>query len=376
MIKGAYIHIPFCEHICYYCDFNKVFIQNQPVDKYLDALEKEIAQSSGTKGMETIFIGGGTPTALDADQFERMLSIVQKHLLGKTTIEYSIEANPENLDKAKLRLMKQYGVTRLSIGVQSFQDNLLKEIGRPHTKDDVVEVIQQARELGFTDISIDLMFGLPNQTEKMLKQSIDAALKLDPEHISIYSLQIEPKTIFFNRMKKGKLKLPSQDIEAEMFELIISTLERNDFTHYEISNFTKKGHESRHNLLYWSNEEYYGFGAGAHGYVNDERVVNAGPLKSYITQVEEKGHAQIAAHPVTSNERIEEEMFLGLRKLSGVDKQAFFEKYHKTMDELYGPEIAELKEQGLLYEDDRKISLTKNGVFLGNEVFEKFLIGS
>ncbi|WP_132743000.1 radical SAM family heme chaperone HemW [Scopulibacillus darangshiensis] len=372
-MKGAYVHIPFCEHICYYCDFNKVFIQKQPVDDYLNALEKEITNQPRSCEIETIFIGGGTPTALNTEQFEKLMVMIKDHLYHNGITEYTVEANPENLDNAKLRLMKNYGVTRLSLGVQTFQNDLLTEIGRPHTNRDVIHVMQEARHYGFDNISIDLMFGLPNQTEDMLRASINEALRLDPEHISIYSLQIEPKTIFYNRMKKGKLVLPGQDIEAQMYELIINELAANGLIHYEISNFAKKGHESRHNLHYWNNDEYFGFGAGAHGYINDKRVVNAGPIKSYIREVNKKGHARTATHEVTRTEKIEEEMFLGLRKLSGVSKRAFYTKYHQTIDDIYSRELADLKERGLLTEDEKRVALTKQGVFLGNTVFESFI---
>ncbi|MFC7393293.1 radical SAM family heme chaperone HemW [Scopulibacillus cellulosilyticus] len=374
-MKGAYVHIPFCEHICYYCDFNKVFIEKQPVDDYLNALEKEIIEglSENDSRIETIFIGGGTPTALDNKQFHKLLQIIERHLVASELKEYTIEANPENLNETKLKLMRSYGVTRLSLGVQAFQNDLLKEIGRPHSRTDVFDIFQKARQAGFNNISIDLMFGLPNQTEKMLKESIDIAMTLQPEHISIYSLQVEPKTIFYNRMKKGKLHLPGQDIEAEMFELVISELEKNGYTHYEISNFAKNGFESRHNLLYWNNEQYFGFGAGSHGYVKDNRVVNAGPIKNYIKLVEDTGRAQTAAHPVTRKEKIEEELFLGLRKLSGVQKKRFYEKFQCQIEDLYSEEIKRLVEQGLLYEDEDKIALTRQGVFLGNDVFEAFL---
>ncbi|MFC0612545.1 radical SAM family heme chaperone HemW [Scopulibacillus daqui] len=374
-MKGAYVHIPFCEHICYYCDFNKVFIQKQPVDDYLNALDKEISEglSRAESDLETVFIGGGTPTALDNQQFHKLLKIIDRHLITPKIKEYTIEANPENLNETKFKLMKDYGVTRLSLGVQTFQNDLLKEIGRPHSCDDVIDIFQEARLSGFDNISIDLMFGLPNQTEKMLKESIEKAMILEPDHISIYSLQVEPKTIFYNRMKKGKLHLPGQDVEANMYELVISELDKHGYIHYEISNFAKKGFESRHNLLYWSNEQYFGFGAGSHGYVQNSRVVNAGPVKNYIQLVEETGSGQFASHTVTRKEKIEEELFLGLRKLSGVKKKRFYEKFHCQINDLYGEEIERLKQQGLLYEDEEKIALTRKGVFLGNSVFEAFL---
>ncbi len=375
MIKGAYIHIPFCEHICYYCDFNKVFIKNQPVDDYLDALEKEIAQSGSHPNLKTIYIGGGTPTALDTQQFNRLLNIVKKYLLNESIIEYTIEANPENITPEKLYLMKESGVTRLSIGVQTFQDEILESIGRLHHPDDAAKAVGEAKKAGFENISIDLMFGLPNQTEDMLIASIQEALKLQTEHISIYSLQIEPKTIFFNRMKKGKLTLPGQELEAKMFEILIRTLEEKGFNHYEISNFAKPGFESRHNSLYWQNEPYYGFGAGSHGYIYGQRVVNSGPINKYIQRVNNRGHACTATHQVSITEAIEEEMFLGLRMKQGVNKRHFYEKFGRPLNSLYNRTIKDLKQKGLLYEDEDRLALTHEGLFLGNDVFSSFLLG-
>jgi oxygen-independent coproporphyrinogen-3 oxidase len=217
------------------------------------------------------------------------------------------------------------------------------------------------------------MFGLPHQTKEMLHQSILDALMLSPEHISIYSLQVEPKTIFFNRMKKGTLPLPSQDVEAEMYELIIDSLRAQGYSQYEISNFAKANKESRHNLKYWNNEEYFGFGAGSHGYVAGNRVVNAGPVNQYIEKIAQEQSARTASHPVTRIEQIEEEMFLGLRKLNGVNKKAFNHKYGESVYDIYGQEIKQLISKGLLSEDEEMIHLTKEGVFLGNEVFEAFI---
>ena len=378
MVKGAYIHIPFCDHICYYCDFNKYFLKNQPVNEYLAALDKEIAQAvEKTKPMplQTIFVGGGTPTALDEKQMAYFLERVRWHLNpnGKV-MEWTMEANPENMNKDKLLLMNEAGVNRLSIGVQTFNDHLLKSIGRAHDRLTVHKAIEEARRAGFQNLSIDLMFGLPEQTKEDLISSLNEAIALDPEHISIYSLQVEPRTIFYHRMKKGTLKLPDQDLEADMYEFIIDFLEAHGYKQYEISNFAKPGYESRHNLLYWDNEEYYGFGAGAHGYINGERVVNAGAVKGYIRRVEETGHAIVESHPVTRQERIEEELFLGLRKLSGVSKDHFYMKFGQSLHDIYDKQLQFLKNKGWIVEDDEKISLTREGLLLGNEVFQEFLL--
>ncbi|RYL91613.1 oxygen-independent coproporphyrinogen III oxidase [Sporolactobacillus sp. THM7-4] len=373
MTRGVYIHIPFCDHICYYCDFNKFFMKNQPVEAYLHALEREMAYYAGRGPAKTIYIGGGTPTALNDRQFEKMLRSVHRYFMHPGIEEFTVEANPESLTDEKLLLMKEFGVTRLSVGVQSFDDRLLKTIGRAHKASEARQSIERARQMGFENVTLDLMFALPGQTEQSLHETLEAALDLNTPHISVYSLQIEPKTIFFNRMKNGKLRLAGEDIEADMYGQIIFTLEKHGLYQYEISNFAKPGFEGRHNSLYWQNEEYYGIGAGAHGYVDGKRYVNAGPLKKYIQSVCDKGFSEKSSHKVTRQEQIEEEMFLGLRLMKGISKKRFQEKFNQSVDSIYRKQIDQLKTEGLLHEDGDRVALTKKGVFLGNNVFEAFL---
>lgn len=377
MIKGAYIHIPFCEHICYYCDFNKYFIQYQPVDDYLQALETEIQTTMANHSaqqVETVYIGGGTPSALNVKQLQFLMDIVKNAFNTRSLKEWTVEVNPENFTAEKLRVLKNAGVTRLSVGVQTFNDELLASIGRAHTAKQAVDGIELARKEGFDNLSVDLMFGLPHQSADDLETSLEAILKIAPEHVSIYSLQIEPKTIFFNRMRKGKMKnLPSEDLEADMYETIIRRLEQAGLYQYEISNFAKPGAESAHNLIYWDNDAYFGFGAGAHGYVDGVRTVNAGPVSTYLRLVKENGTSKQHEQPVTVNEQIEEEMFLGLRKTAGINKTAFIQKYNQPMDAFYKKEIEDLKSRGLLTENEQSLVLTKKGLFIGNEVFQAFL---
>lgn len=349
-------------------------MKNQPVDDYLDALSTEMNSYRANGLPETLYIGGGTPTALNEGQFERMFSDIDRYLMNPRVREFTVEANPESLTEEKLNIMKRHGVTRLSIGVQTFDDKLLQSIGRAHNASDAEYAVRLAQKHGFNNITLDLMFALPGQTEASLHESLDRALNLGTPHISIYSLQLEPKTIFFNRMKSGKLKLPGEDIEADMYGQIIFALEKHGLNQYEISNFSKPGYEGVHNSLYWQNEEYYGIGAGAHGYVNGVRYANAGPVKKYIERVHLVGHSRTSEHTVTLTEKMEEEMFLGLRLLKGVSVAHFEEKFGKTIEQVYGAQINQLKEEGLLTERDGRISMTRKGVFLGNNVFEAFLI--
>ncbi|KUL17107.1 Oxygen-independent coproporphyrinogen-III oxidase-like protein YqeR [Bacillus paralicheniformis] len=376
-MKAAYIHIPFCEHICHYCDFNKFFIQSQPVDEYLRSLEKEMANSMEAAGhpeLKTIFIGGGTPTSLSAAQLERLLDSIHRVLKPSESLaEFAVEANPDDLSAEKLDVLKAAGVDRLSFGVQTFEDELLKKIGRVHEQKDVLVSFERARNAGFDNISLDLMFGLPGQTIGHFASSLDTALALGAEHYSVYSLIVEPKTVFYNLMKKGRLHLPPQDQEAEMYELVMRKMEEAGIGQYEISNYAKKGYESKHNLTYWNNEEYFGLGAGAHGYINGERTVNAGPVKHYIDLIEQSGFPYKEKHRVTKNEQIEEEMFLGLRKTAGVDKEHFFQKYGRTVDDLFPKVLRSLEETGLIVNTSNNVFLTHNGKLLGNEVFQAFL---
>ncbi|PON00109.1 coproporphyrinogen III oxidase [Bacillus halotolerans] len=376
-MKSAYIHIPFCEHICHYCDFNKYFIQSQPVGEYLNALEKEMIntiEKTGQPDLDTIFIGGGTPTSLSEDQLKKLMDMVSRVLKPADTLkEFAVEANPDDLSAEKLKILKEAGVNRLSFGVQTFEDDLLEKIGRVHKQKDVFASFERAREIGFENISLDLMFGLPGQTLKHLDHSLKTALSLNAEHYSVYSLIVEPKTVFYNLMQKGRLHLPAQEQEAEMYETVMSRMEAAGIHQYEISNFAKQGMESQHNLTYWSNEEYFGFGAGAHGYIGGIRTVNVGPVKHYIDLIAEKGFPYRDTHEVTMEEQIEEEMFLGLRKTYGVSKKRFEEKYGRSLDKLFPGVLKELSEKGLILNTESAVCLTHQGKLLGNEVFGAFL---
>lgn len=377
MPHAVYIHIPFCEQICHYCDFNKLLIDRQPVDEYLDYLAIEIEKTikkSPTKNISSIYLGGGTPTALKTHQLEKLMQIINKYF-GRyiPNTEFTVEANPSVTDREKLETLKKYGANRLSIGVQAFQDSLLESLNRNHREKDIEEMIAAAREIGFHNISIDLMFSLPGQSLSMFKQSIKKAISFDVEHISAYSLQIEPKTVFYIRHQRGLLKETPQELEAEMFELLMTEMKDNGYTQYEISNFAKSGHESKHNLTYWSNDEYYGFGAGAHSYVDGNRIANAGPLKKYMGLIKEKGFPYLSVHEVPIKEKMEEEMFLGLRKLKGVSKQIFKEKFGKELTTFFEKQIEELIRRKLIEDDGQYIKLTHQGILLGNEVFQEFI---
>ena len=369
---SAYVHIPFCTQICYYCDFSKVFIRNQPVDSYLEHLIEEY-HSYDIQKLRTLYIGGGTPTALSAPQLAFLLEKLTDKLDLSYLEELTIEANPGDLDEEKIAVLKDSPVNRVSLGVQTFNDRMLKQIGRSHSEKDIYENIANLKKAGFDNISIDLIYALPKQTMEDVKINVAKAIALDIPHMSLYSLILENHTVFMNRMRRGKLPLPKEDLEAEMFEYIIAELEKAGFEHYEISNFSKPGFESRHNLMYWDNAEYYGIGAGASGYVDGIRYKNHGPIRHYLQAVE-AGNARVQEEVLTLKEKMEEEMFLGLRKKSGVSKKRFEEKFGLSFEDQYGAVVSELTEQGLLVPDKDIVRMTKKGLFLGDTVAEKFIL--
>ena len=369
---SAYVHIPFCTQICYYCDFSKVFIKNQPVDSYLEHLIEEY-DSYDIKKLRTLYIGGGTPTALSAPQLAFLLEKLTDKLDLSYLEELTIEANPGDLDREKIAVLKDSPVNRVSLGVQTFNDRMLKQIGRSHLEKDIFDNIANLKKAGFDNISIDLIYALPKQTMEDVKTNVAKAIALDIPHMSLYSLILENHTVFMNRMRRGKLPLPKEDLEAEMFDYIIAELEKAGFEHYEISNFSKPSFESRHNLMYWDNAEYYGIGAGASGYVDGVRYKNHGPIRHYLQAVE-AGNARVQEEVLTLKEKMEEEMFLGLRKKSGVSKKLFEEKFGLSFEDQYGAVVSELTEQGLLVPDRDIVRMTKQGLFLGDTVAEKFIL--
>jgi putative oxygen-independent coproporphyrinogen III oxidase len=367
--KAAYIHIPFCSHICYYCDFAKVLMTGQPVEAYIDELLKEY-DSYGISSLKTLYIGGGTPSVLPADQLEKLLTHLTKNLDLEELEEFTVEANPSDLTDEVLAVLADSPVNRISLGVQSFDNKLLKKIGRTHTEAEVYSSIERLRAAGFENITIDLIYGLPNQTMEMVERDVHKFLELDLPHVALYSLILEDHTVFMNRQRRGRLRLPSDDRNADMYEYIIETLTSKGYSHYEVSNFGKVGYESKHNMTYWDNAEYYGVGAGASGYLDGIRYKNHGPVHHYLREENKRVNEEV----LTRKQMIEEEMFLGLRKKNGVSIERFQKKFGQTLEEVYGPVIAKLKIQKMLFDADGRVRMTEKGFELGNEVFEQFLL--
>lgn len=373
---SAYIHIPFCEHICYYCDFNKVFIEGQPVDEYIEALLKEaqmLQEQYPATSSKTLYVGGGTPTSLSALQLDRLLGGLRE-IMPFTEGEFTVEANPGDLTADKLDVMKNYGVNRLSMGVQTFDNRLLKKIGRKHTSEDVYQTIALLEEKDFSNVSIDLIYALPGQSLESFRDTVKRALELGFPHYSLYSLILENKTMFMNWVRRGKLQLPDQELEAQMFLETIEAMTKAGRQQYEVSNFAAPGFESQHNLVYWNNENYYGIGAGASGYLGNLRYKNHGPIQHYLKPLKENQLPVIEEERLTRKAQIEEEMFLGLRKLSGVEKQKFYQKFNCSLEDIYQEKIAQLVAQELVKDTPKALMLTQKGLFQGNDVFEQFLI--
>ncbi|MEE6716036.1 radical SAM family heme chaperone HemW [Schleiferilactobacillus harbinensis] len=377
-MAAAYIHIPFCEHICYYCNFNKVFIQGQPVDDYITRLLEEIKMVLAEypdESIETVYIGGGTPSALSPEQMDRLLSGVNDLLPLPAGGEFTIECNPNNLlTMDLLHVFKDHGVNRLSVGVQSFDDAVLKKIGRTHRAKDVYTAFKNARAAGFDNMSMDLIYRLPGQTYDDFADSLRQAVSLDLPHYATYSLILEQRTVFYNLMRAGKLHLPSDDTEADEYELAMDYFADYGLHQYEISNFAKPGYESVHNKKYWQNEDYFGFGAGAWGYLDRDRYHNFGPIQQYLNPLRAGKVPVFARQLVSPEEQMEEQMFLGLRLNAGVDRQRFAQRFKMTIEDVYGQTVPELVAQGLVTDDGRHVALTKRGRFIGNDVFEKFLL--
>jgi len=343
---------------------------------YLNALDREMeltVKEMPPERIDTIFVGGGTPTVLTPEQMEFFLAIVRKHFpFDSRLTEFTMEANPGTTDADKLAVMRAGGVNRISFGVQSFDNTLLHRIGRIHNTDDVYRSLELARQAGFDNLSIDLMFGLPGQTLEALESSVLEALRLDLNHYSIYGLKVEENTLFHTLFQRNELPLPDEDDEVQMYRLIMDRLRQGGYEQYEISNFAKPGYSSRHNITYWKNRAYYGLGAGAHGYARGSRHINAKGIAEYIRAAAE-GLPRTEMITITREEAMEDFMMVGLRMLEGVRHEDFAEQFSLQMAEVFGEPLRRLAAKGLLAQTDEGYRLSKDGIFLGNEVFGEFI---
>lgn len=363
MIKSVYIHIPFCNNICSYCDFCKMYYQEDWVNKYLVALEHEITKKYQNEEIQTIYIGGGTPSSLSIKQLKKLFQIIKKINVSKN-LEFTFECNIENITLDKIKLLKENGVNRLSIGIESFNPRLLQILNREKvdffkTK----QFIKKIKELGIDNINIDLIYSLQSQTLEELKKDLDLFIELDIKHISIYSLILEKNT----KLYIEKYTNASEELELEMYQYIHEFLTKNNYEHYEISNFSKTGYESKHNLTYWNNLEYYGFGLGASGYINNIRYTNTRNLNKYI-----KNEFVLEEEQLSQNNKMELEMILGLRKKKGVNTLSFEKKYHKKIEEVFN--IKKLLENRQLIIENDQLYINPKYIYISNEILIHFLI--
>ncbi|MBO3334823.1 radical SAM family heme chaperone HemW [Clostridium perfringens] len=373
---SLYIHIPFCAQKCLYCDFPSFARKDHLRKAYIEALNKEIIslrEKHNNLEINTIFIGGGTPSVLEADELECLLKEVAKLNMAKD-IEYSMECNPGNLTEEKLEVMKKYGVNRISMGLQAKQDNLLKGLGRIHNYKTFKENFLLAKKVGFNNINVDLMFGLPNQRLNEWEETLREIISLEPAHISAYSLIIEEGTAFYNLYENDKLKLPTEEEERKMYHLAKKILEENGFNQYEISNYAKEGKECRHNLSYWNMDNWIGVGSAAASYIDGKRIKNISSVEEYINSINEKGEAVEEIINNSKNDNMEEFMFMGLRKINGIDENEFKKRFSMNINDVYGEILNKYIDEGLLIRESGRIFLSEKGIEISNIIMADFLL--
>ncbi len=358
-MKNCYIHIPFCNHICSYCDFCKMFYNKKIVNNYLDHLEKEIKSIYKNEILDTIYIGGGTPTCLSIKELDKLFSVINKLNMNKD-IEYTIECNFDSITEEKLKLFKKYGVNRLSFGLESTIKSNLDILDRNINKSKVIDNIKLCRKLGFNNINIDLMYAIAGEDIKDLEKDLDFILSLDVEHISTYSLIIEKHT----KLYINNTKYISEDLDYDMYKLICKKLA--NYNHYEISNFAKDGYYSRHNMCYWNNKNYYGFGLGASSYILNKRINNTRSINKYL-----EDNYILDYENLDISDIMDYEMILGLRLVSGVNKKLFYYKYKKDIYEVFN--IKELIDKDLLIDNGENIYIPLDKLYISNEILINFI---
>lgn len=364
---GIYIHIPFCAHKCDYCDFISFANSESKIEEYINKLKEEIIQEKLEQyKITTIYIGGGTPSYIESKDIVDILKLLNKNYAEEITIE----VNPGTVTKEKLEDYYNSGINRLSIGLQSTENRILEQISRIHTYEQFLETYNLARSIGFKNINVDLMIGLPNQKITDVNTLLKEVVKLKPEHISVYSLILEEGTVLEKKVANGTLKLPDENLERKMYWKVKNTLEKAGYKHYEISNFAKQGFEAKHNFNCWEQKEYIGVGLAAHSYLNKTRYSNTDELKKYLDNIKEK---KIVYENQSKEDEQKEYMLLGLRKIEGVNIQNFKNKFAQNPIYLYRVELDKLVKNNLLEIDANYIKLTKKGIDLANLVWEEFV---
>ena len=373
---GLYIHIPFCRQKCLYCDFPSWAGKEGQMQAYVDALTAEIqAQGKRYANREVIsvFFGGGTPTALEIPMLAQLMRAVSESFRGAADAEITTEANPGTLSFEMAAALKKMGFNRLSMGVQAWQNSILRSLGRIHTIEEFLENYHAVRQAGFENVNVDLMFALPGQTMAEWQETLRHIVALEPEHISAYSLILEEGTPFCESYREGELHPVSEETDREMYHWAVDHLAEQGYRQYEISNFARAGRQSRHNCIYWRAEEYLGMGLGAHSYMDGVRFHNGYDLQAYISAEGNPLRLREDAERLTEADALAEFMFLGLRLTEGVSFARFRQRFGKEMDAVYGRELRELTGLGLLVREKDGVRLSRRGVDVSNFVFERFL---
>lgn len=377
---GIYIHIPFCKQKCYYCDFTSYANKKEKINEYIECLKKEIeTEANKYKNQKyevtTIYIGGGTPSLVDASYIEMILKKIKENYKIGECPEITIEINPGTINEEKMKIYKKIGINRISIGLQATKNKLLKQIGRIHTYEEFLNCYKLAERMKFKNINVDLMLGLPNQTVEDLMESLDKVINLKPNHISLYSLILEENTKLEEMVNENEVNLPNEDIERKMYWKTKKKLEENGYIHYEISNFAKKGFESKHNMNCWYQKEYLGFGVAAHSYINKERYCNINNIEEYIKNIKNNKliNNRTICEVQNKNDEEKEYMLLGLRKIAGIDIQEFKNKFVDNPIYVFYKELDKLSNEDLLEIDLNNIKLTKKGLDFANLVWEEFV---
>ena len=374
---GIYIHMPFCKRKCYYCDFISFENKQNEIGQYCKALIKEIQHESKNikESVSTIYVGGGTPSFVDANYVKQIIEVVKSNYYIQKNAEITVEINPGTVNEEKLKKYKEAGVNRLSIGLQSTKNQLLKQIGRIHTFEEFLFSYNLAKKIGFQNINVDLMLGLPNQTLEDLEDSLKQIIKIAPEHISLYSLIVEKNTQIEKMINNGDIMLPEEELERNMYWKTKEILEKNNYKHYEISNYAKEGYESKHNSNCWKQKEYLGFGVAAHSYYQNKRYCNINSIEEYCKNIEDNNirNNRITCEIQTNEEKRKEYMLLGLRMIDGINIQEFKNKFIDNPIYVFHKELEKLVKENLIEIDLNQIKLTNKGLDLANLVWEEFV---
>jgi oxygen-independent coproporphyrinogen-3 oxidase len=383
---GLYVHIPFCTAKCGYCDFNSYAGNDHLIPSYSDALLTEAwlwSKTVGARRVETLFFGGGTPSLTPVGEMAKIVDGLRSAFRIAEGAEVSLEANPGSLSAEYLRQLRDIGFNRLSIGVQSFDDDELRALDRIHSGDDAREAFASAREAGFDNVNLDFIYGLPEQPLERWQRTLEQALALAPEHLSLYALTVEEGTPLARDVARGRTPAPDPDTQADHYEWTEDRMARAGYEHYEISNWARAGRRCKHNLVYWENREYLGLGAGAHSHLNGLRFSTVLLPNRYIELVAESAQPAadgsvsmkhlVAGESVTPETAMADTLILGLRLIDGIELSAFAERHGRTVDDVYGNVIDEFMMNGLLERDGMRLRLTARGRLLSNELFQRLL---